>query len=205
MKNYQFNLSALIFISLMIFGCGSENTSQNQKNSESNSEEVAESNPRKEEKKSAWEFAKVVDEFGDEVKGESAVIGIFTGRMSNSATSDADVTVKVQVGNDKKTTFITFYEYGNNPGNLPDRKLFNIKIKKDDGSTEFVEQFSMNNMLADTKGILLEKILAQSEPLKVNVDLSRANQYDKTVYNFEIDPSGLSELMNQMEVKEEEK
>jgi len=124
--------------------------------------------------------------------------------MSNSATSDAEVTVKMQVGNDKKTTFITFYEYGNSPGNLPDRKLFNIKIKKEDGSTEFVEQFSMNNMLADTKGILLGKILAQNEPLKVNVDLSRANQYDKTVYNFEIDPSGLTELMNQMEVTEEE-
>lgn len=71
MKNNQFNLSVLIFIAFMTFGCGSENTSQNQSSSAKNSEEEVESKP-KEEKKSAWESAKVVDEFGDAVKGESA-------------------------------------------------------------------------------------------------------------------------------------
>lgn len=203
MKNYQLSSIILFLFSLIILGCGSESAKQNSEQAETKTEENSELTPKVEEKNSPWELAKVVDEFGDEVKGESAAIGIFEGKMTNSATADAKVTVKMQVGNDKKTTFITFYEYGNSPGHLPDRKLFNIKIKKEDGSTEFIEQFSMNNMLADTKGVLLGKIMEQSEPLKINVDLSRANQYDKTVYNFEIDPAGLSEILNQIETTEE--
>ena len=123
--------------------------------------------------------------------------------MSNSITTLAKVTVKMQIESDKKTTLITFYEYGNNIGNLPDEQTFKIKIKKEDNETEFIEQFSMNNMLIDIKGVLLAKILGQAKPLKINVDLSRANQYDETVYNFEVDPSRLSEMLDSIEIKGE--
>ena len=82
-------------------------------------------------------------------------------------------------------------------GNLPEKKMFSIKIKKENGETEFIEQFSMNNMMTDTEGVLLQKAMEQNEPLKVNVDLGRTSQYESTVYNFEIDTKGLAELLQE--------
>ena len=144
-----------------------------------------------------WQFAKTVDEFGDETEG-GALIGLFEGTMSNSATAGDKVIVKVQVAEDSETTFFTFYEYGSRPASLPNEKLFNIKVKKQDNSTEFVEVFSMNGMLAETKGVLLGMILDQEKPLKFNVDLSRSNQSHSTIYNFGVDPEGLQSMMDQM-------
>jgi hypothetical protein len=183
---------------MLLFGAScSSNSSNSESGTATKSEEKIEAKEKVEpetQKQSAWEIAKVFDEFGDEVKGEGAIIGIFEGKMSYSATTNSDLKVKVEVGKDKES-YITFYEYGNREGNLPDKKLFNIKIKKEDGETEFVEQFSMNNRLTDTKGALIGKVLEQSTPLKINVDLKRASQYANAVYSFEIDPSGLKEIL----------
>jgi len=197
MKKYL-PLNFLIFL-LIFFGISCSSNSSNSETAEATDSksktEIKEEKVEPEKTKTGnWEIAKVVDEFGDEVKDEGAVIGIFEGKMSNSATSNSDINVKVQVSKDKQS-FITFFEYGNRKGNLPDKKLFKIKIKKENGETEFVEQFSMNNMLADTKSVLIEKVLAQNSPLKINVDLKRASKYESTVYNFEIDPKGLKELL----------
>ncbi len=201
-KNYS-KLITLIAFAMLFFSCSSENSKNNSEKTGQQSADNSEMKSSQEKRETVWEFAKVVDEFGDELKEERAIIGIFEGIMSNSITTLAKVTVKMQIESDKKTTLITFYEYGNNIGNLPDEQTFKIKIKKEDNETEFIEQFSMNNMLIDIKGVLLAKILGQAKPLKINVDLSRANQYDETVYNFEVDPSRLSEMLDSIEIKGE--
>lgn len=144
--------------------------------------------------KPIWQASTQKDEFGDEIEGEKNILAQFSGVMSNSATTKADVLVQVQIGQDK-STYISFLEYGKVPGNLPEKKSFNVKIKKADDSTEFVRMFSMRNVLAETEGVLLDRVLSQSEPLKVNVDLSRAEQHSNTVYNFEIKPKGLRALL----------
>ena len=194
MKNLLNSSICSILIIILLIGCSSESATKSESETKEELTAKGEEPSKDEEKKAIWEIAKVVDEFGDEVKGEGAIIGIFDGKMSNSATTNGDVKVKVQVTKDKGS-FITFYEYGRNPGNLPDKKLFKVKIKKENGETEFLEQFSMNNMMTDTKGLLIEKVLSQSSPLKINVDLKRASKYQKTVYNFEINPEGLKELI----------
>lgn len=171
MRKY-FNVLAVALFSLTLFGCGLL--------------------PDKPE--TGWKVAKVVDEFGDQTKGNS-VVGLFTGKMSNSVTSGGMLTVKVQIGDDNKTTLISFQDYGKFTGSLPQKKLFYIKVKKQDGSTELVEVFSMYDMIAETEGVLLDMILSQGEPLKVNVDLEAVG-YNNTVYNFEIPSVGLSELIN---------
>ena len=185
--NTKLLLTALV-MSIIVFGtsCSSSESSNDQ--TETTEQEASP------ESESIWKVVNVVDEFGDVVEGKGAVVATFKGTMSNSATSSADVTVKVQLG-DEKDSYITFYEYNDIEGNLPESKIFNIKIKKENGETEFIEQFSMNNMMADTKGILIQKALEQNEPLKVNVDLSRASDYESTVYNFELDTKGLTELL----------
>jgi hypothetical protein len=197
MKNQFFIIFLSLFVILFGLSCSSNN-SNSENETATKTEEITESKEDRAEtkmqKQGAWEIAKVVDEFGDEVKGEGTVIGIFEGKMSNSATTNSDLKVKIQVGKDKES-YITFFEYENRKGNLPDKKFFKIKIKKEDGETEFVEQFSMNNMLVDTKGVLIEKVLSQNSPLKINVDLKRASKYQNTVYNFEIDPKGLKEIL----------
>lgn len=180
-------------IVLFSVGCSSSesNTGEQSESQETTQEPNQETSTNSE---SAWEKVQVVDEFGDVIEGKGAILGIFKGKMSNSATSNSDVTVKIQLGKETDS-YITFYEYDNVPGNLPEKKMFSIKIKKENGETEFIEQFSMNNMMTDTKGVLIQKAMEQNEPLKVNVDLSRASQYENTVYNFEIDTKGLAELL----------
>ncbi|MFT6002387.1 MAG: hypothetical protein ACI95T_001148 [Flavobacteriales bacterium] len=197
MKKYlSLDFLFLLLITLGI-SCSSDSSNSEAKKEGNNNKEMEtkeESLEPKKEKKGFWEPVKIVDEFGEEVEGKSAIVGMFEGKMSNSATTNSDIKIEVQIGTDNNS-FITFYEYGDRKGNLPDRKLFKIKIKKEDGSTEFIEQFSMNNMMADTKGLLIEKVLAQETPLKINVDLKRASKYESTVYNFEINPKGLKELL----------
>lgn len=147
------------------------------------------------EESAAWNVVDVVDEFGDIIPGESGIVGLIEGRMSNSATTSGDVSVKIQVGEENKS-YITFYEYGDIPGNLPNEKFFNIKIKTENGDIEEIEQFSFKDMLTDSKGALISKALLQSTPLKVVVDLSKASEYESTVYNFEIDGAELKALLD---------
>lgn len=181
--------TAMLLILALIWSCAPGNEKTEEKSENSIAEPVSEP-------KSAWQVVPIVDAFGDEVPGKSAIIGLFEGRMKNGLGSNQKVTVKVQITEDYKT-FITFYEYGSSIGTLPKEDIFKIQIKKSDGSSEFIQQFSYDNILSDSKGILGKAFLAQSEPLKVNVDLSRHSGYLTTVYNFEIDPTGLTDLMNE--------
>lgn len=171
----------MIIISLALISCKSN--TENPQTEENKSEKI---------EKSKWEIVDIVDEFGDPT-GKKSILGLFKGKMSNSATNNADLTVKVNF--EDKSTLMTFYEYGDMQGNLPDGKFFNIDIKKENGEIEKLNQFTYKNMLFDDS-LLKVRILEQKKPLKVSIDLSRANQYDNTKYIFEIDPSGLVDLID---------
>lgn len=197
MKNKYLIHSSFFCLILCVLGCSPGEQKVNSDKSPEKPIENVDPNEVNEKSKSIWEFVNDVDEFGDKIKEQRAIIGTSNGRMSNSTSTNEDVTVVIRVGKDK-STYIKFFEHGATLANLPDKQLFNIKIKKEDGNTEFIEQFSIDNMLADTKGVLLGKLLAQKSPLKINVDLKRASQYESSIFNFEIDPTGLEALLHDL-------
>lgn len=143
---------------------------------------------------SPWRVAGSVDEFGDKVEGEANVTAKFKGQMSNSATTSSEMEVEVIISD---MMLLGIYEYGRSLASLPSNEFFAIKVKMENDSTDFVRVFSTNNVLVDADGDLMEKLLNQKKPLKVSVDLSRANQYLSSKYNFEIDPNGLSDIISE--------
>ncbi|MDH5400185.1 MAG: hypothetical protein OEX02_18680, partial [Cyclobacteriaceae bacterium] len=83
-------------------------------------------------KEGIWEVVNVVDEFGDVVEGKTAILSLIDGKMSNSAVVDEKVTVKIQINIKDQTMLMSFFEYGNSPGSLPENKFLNLHIKKGD-------------------------------------------------------------------------
>jgi hypothetical protein len=144
--------------------------------------------------KSAWVESPVVDEFGDIIEGESIITSSSQGKFSNSATSDSDLTVNMQIVDG--SIYAVFYEYNSAPqAHLPENAFINVKAKVESGEIVKVQQFLYNHIMCDTEGELTSLVLNQSSPLKVIVDLSTIDKYSYTTYQFEIDPSGLSQLL----------
>ena len=145
--------------------------------------------------KSAWNQTGVVDEFGDIIEGKSIISSNSTGKFSNSATADSDLTVRMQLVEGNIYAF--FYEYNSEPqAHLPESEFINVKVKVEGGEVIKVKQFLFNHMMCDTEGELTALVKNQTSPLKVIVDLSTIDKYSHTTYQFEIDPTGLSELLN---------
>jgi hypothetical protein len=147
--------------------------------------------------KSAWEEVPVVDKFGDPVIGKSAIKGDFEGKMSNSATNDAALKVRISIQD--STLYTVFYEYGKKPARLPDGKIF-INLKLSNGDVLNLKQYAYNNILADDDNKLLNALLAETNPIKVILDLSEyskynISKYNNGVYSYVIDPTGLNTLI----------
>jgi len=148
----------------------------------------------KKENESAWQVVQVKDEFGDIIEAESALVGTFKGTMSNSATSDAGLTVKMQILDSK--IYSTFYKYNRKTkAQLPDSKFMKIKIKVSSGEVLEAEQFLYGNMMVDSDKELLNILLSQDKEVKVIADISNANKYSNEIYKFVIDPNGLKEVL----------
>jgi hypothetical protein len=182
---------SLISVSLLL-SCGESSTEVTQVIESVNQEPEV---PTPEPAKSAWNQTGVVDEFGDIIEGKSIISSNSTGKFSNSATADSDLTVKMQLveGN----IYALFYEYNREPqAHLPESEFINVKVKVEGGEVIKVKQFLYNHMMCDTEGELTALVKNQTSPLKVIVDLSTIDKYSNTTYQFEIDPSGLSELLN---------
>jgi hypothetical protein len=149
---------------------------------------------KKTENESAWQILQVKDEFGDIVEGKSTIAADFEGTMSNSAVSGAELTVRMQV--EDSTIYSTFYEYSREPqAQLPDSKFLTIKVKVSNGEVLEAKQFLYGNMMVDSDKELLKILLSQDKPVKVIADISRADKYANGIYNFDIDPSGLKEVL----------
>lgn len=159
---------------------------------ESKKETIADE-PKKEEIKGSWQVRKIVDEFGDEVKGKSTIVGDFEGKMSNSAVSDAKLIARLQVQD--SSIYTMFYEYGNSPQATLPKGEISIKIKLFNGDVLNVKQYLYENMMVDNDKELFKILTTQDKPVKAVVDLSRAKGYSNEVYSYEIDPAGLKGLL----------
>jgi len=150
--------------------------------------------------KPVWQIEQVTDEFGDKVEGETAIVANFNGEMHNSAVSGADLTVRMSLYQSKFLT--NFFEYGKSPSaSLPESEYIIIKLKLSNGDKLEVKQFLSSNFMFDSENKLVDIVLSQNMPIKVIVDLSKANEYSSGIYYFEIDPTGLKDALKQIEIK----
>lgn len=184
----KFLTTMMVGIILTSCGSGTEKKTESDNPAEQSNKEVNKTN------ESAWKALQVKDEFGDIIDGESTIAADFKGTMSNSAVSGADLTVRMQV--EDSTIYSIFYEYSREPqAQLPDSKFLTIKVKVSNGEVLEAKQFLYGNMMVDSDKELLKILLNQDEPVKVIADISRADEYANGVYNFEIDPNGLKEVL----------
>lgn len=144
-----------------------------------------------------WKIDDVKDEFGDIVQGNSIIVADFKGKMANSATADADLTVRIEVLADS-TISTKFYEYGREPqATLPETVNVDTRIKLANGEVVTVQQLLFQDMMVDKDKKLLNLLLSQSGPVKVIVDLNTLRRNSENiVYNFEIDPIGLKDVLS---------
>lgn len=185
----KFLTTMILGIVLTSCGSGTEKKTANDNPTEQVNKEV---NKKTE---SAWQVFQVKDEFGDIVEGKSTIGAEFKGTMSNSAVSGADLTVRMQVQD--STIYSIFYEYSREPqAKLPESKHLTIKVKVSSGEVLEVKQLLYKNMMVDSRKELLKILLSQDKPVKIIADISLVDKYANDVYNFEIDPSGLKEVLN---------
>ena len=179
-----------LFVGLILASCGNS--------AESTSEITIETEDSvavvEKQVESAWKAMQVKDEFGDIVEGKSIIAADFSGKMKNSATSDADLRASLQIQD--SIIYTMFYEYsGENQARLPESEFVKIKVKVSSGEVLEVNQFLYGNYMQDTDKELLRILLEQEEPVKVIVDLSLADKFFNGIYNYEIDPNGLKEIV----------
>jgi hypothetical protein len=143
-----------------------------------------------------WKILEVKDKFGDKVKGESVIAGDFSGKGSNGLTPETDILIRVQIRD--STIAIAFSENnGRRQAILPENQFMNVDIKLSNGKLISAKVFLSQNMMwddSDTRA-LYQLLMSEKDPFKVNVDLGRASEYTKTIYNFEINPKGLKNLL----------
>jgi hypothetical protein len=171
--------SNLFFAIVILISCS--DSKENKKTKEVNNKDIQ------------WQMSKVQDEFGDVIEGKSTLSAEFKGTFSNSAVTNQNLTVSMQISD--STIYTTFYEYNKPPkAELPQSQYSFLKIKTDNGEIIEVRQFLYNNAMLDMDKELLLLLLKQKKPIKVIMDFSEINKYSRTKYNFEIDPNGLKEF-----------
>jgi len=116
-----------------------------------------------------------------------------------------------------------FREYGSIPANIPDSQFIYVSVRRPNGEVENVGQFFFSGYMVDTGYLpgsdpnfslpewrelptfgdgeskdnqLLDILLEEKDAITVRVDMSRVDRYNSAVYVFDMDNSGLIEMMN---------
>ena len=189
--NVLFNFKlGLIFTVLILSSCLADNKKKSpSQNQQTEIDKLLTVN------KTGWEKGMVTDENGNNAK--MGILKTISGKMSNVAVHEAPLKVNLQITKDK-ISYINFQLMSRIEGPLPQNEHFNIKITKDNGESEFIKQYSSNNILIDKNGVLVKKVLSQNSPLKVNVVVEKENKSHNSIYDFEIDPKGLKDLIDEL-------
>lgn len=187
---YTKKFLTIIIVGSILSSCGSSTEKKTKTDNpfDKSSSEVESNN------ESAWQLMQIKDDFGDIIEGKSNIVADFEGTMSNSAVSGANLTVRMQV--EDSTLYSIFYEYSRKPqAQLPDSRFLTIKVKLSNGEVLEAKQFLYGNIMVDSDKELLKILLSQDKPVKVIADISLVDKYVNSVYNFEIDPNGLMEVL----------
>ena len=106
---------SIVFLMAILLGCGEskkgEETTQTAEKNQSAATEAVKTETPTEAPKKDWKVDYYVDEF-DQPTEDRLVYALFSGKFSNSATTDSRLDVKMVVDNEYVGIFL--YEYGNN-------------------------------------------------------------------------------------------
>lgn len=152
-----------------------------------------------------WGSNKVEDEFGDIVEGNAILSTKATGKFSNTATEDADLTVEIkyQFNPEGEGTCFTgfvfkFLEYNDNPANFDDRVFYKYKIGKEvSDETWFVLAGGPGTVCTGGVGEVFpaNRAFEIAEALVNGDDVKIAATYNySSEYNFTIEADGFAEL-----------
>ena len=147
-----------------------------------------------------WEITHFKDAYGD-LSTEQGIICKIEGIFSNSAVSNKDVTVVIQVHPEKKTMFFSFYEYsGDNVRNFVAYKQGDASaiIKLANGKTKKMLFYMHRRSLERDYSLgskLYKTLMTESKPFKMIVNVSPFTTYyfEVPIYNFKSYHEQLSE------------
>lgn len=156
-----------------------------------------------------WKRIGTVDEFGKE-SGESVIGAEFHGTMSNSATTNSPLVIQSQLADGQ--IVMRFLEYGRQPADIPNSKFIEVSVRKSNAQVVQIGQFFFSGFMVDSGYLpgsntlaggdgrtkdnqLLDILLSETEPITVRVEMRKADRYNSAVYIFDMDNSGLVELM----------
>lgn len=207
-------ISLAIFALIVLYSCNSEeNIPQQSEENKSQQEEISVN-------QNSWVSVPTIDEFGIET-GDYTIAAEFKGTMSNSATSNAELSVIAQMSDGQ--IYMTFREYGYMPANLPHSQFIYVSVRRPNGEVEHVGQFFFRGYMVDSGYLpgsdpnyslpewrdkptfgdgsrrdnqLLDILLEESEPIIVRVEMSRVDRSNSAVYVFSMDNYGLIEMMD---------
>ena len=139
-----------------------------------------------------WQYAPTIDDFGDTTSAKGALIGLFPGTFSNSATVKDTLIAKVQVFEDSMI-FISLFEYGNIPVTFPRSLEFPLDVKAE-GSIYTLPVSMGKEFIVDMEKLLYNILDQSSGKVAIRADLSQANEYLNSEYVFAVDADGLREI-----------
>lgn len=159
----------------------------------------------------SWHVAQGKDQFG-ELTNEKVITGVFYGTFSNTATTNSELRVEVQIYENALLNCY-FYEYNDNhKANLPDVGEIKFTTRLSNNQTQEIVQNVGSTYTFDSpfNRKFLKFLTSQKETVKVLVDfelgrtmMSRNTYSGRTKYLFEINPDGLIEaLQNALDPKD---
>ena len=207
-------ISIFVFITILMSACGNSSSAKDNTDAEKTEETTGSVTAEESGTTGNWSLADGKDEFGDVVSGNESIATNIDGTFSNSATTDSELLVYINVKRDnpKKHYNVAFrlLEYGNNQITISDGALITLKTKLENGKVkeyynEEAEEendpfdrnekkfpdllYSKNSFTVfDEKGDEFVKDLETNKLIKCVVYI------DNSKYSFQVESGNFSEL-----------
>lgn len=156
----------ILILSVFVFGCNTEQA---------------------EVESATWEAVPITDELGEVKEGESAIAGVFEGTMSDPSTESATLKVKILVQGE--TVSISLIENGNQKAVFPESSSLSLDLKVKEEVKKIDLFYFKGHIFEKEEGQIMGVLNNESEPIKALI------KQGQTKYLFEIDPTGLKELL----------
>ncbi len=134
-----------------------------------------------------WEAVPITNELGEEKAGERGIRGLFEGTMSDPGTESAPLKAKILVQGE--TISLSLLEYGDQKAVFPESSSLNLDLKAGEMVKSIDLFYFKGHIFEKEEGQIMEVLNNQTEPIKALIKQGQSK------YLFEIDPTGLKELL----------
>ena len=156
----------ILILSVFVFGCNTEQA---------------------EVESATWEAVPVTNEFGEEKEGELAIVGVFKGTMTDPIRGNAPLKAKILVQGD--VISINLLEHGIQKATFRESSSLSLDLKAGEEVKSIDLFYFKGHIFEKGEGQIMEVLNNESEPIKALI------KQGQTKYLFEIDPTGLKELL----------